>query len=111
MTSPFKDIDDAFDPMYTECVVISGKRGDKSFRQTIQACVFTCATADALDEMAVDTDREDIRVVCKQKDYAFVQALRRGDVVDREAANGVRYRISDVRRDALMGWVIDARSI
>lgn len=111
MNSPFKGIDDAFDPMFNECVVISGRHGTKSFKQTIEACVFTCATADALDDMAIDTNREDIHIVCKQKDYAFVQALQRGDVVDREATNGVRYRISDVRRDALMGWVIDARSI
>lgn len=110
MKSPWKNIDEAFEPMFTESVVISGRRGDKAFRQTIEAAVFIDMTGDALTDDAIDTDREDIDIVCRRKDYAFVQKLVRGDLVERTAYNGIKYAIKEIKNDAVMGLVISARS-
>lgn len=96
--------------MFTESIVISGKRGDKAFRQTIEAAVFVDMTGDALTGDAIDTDREDIDIVCRKEDYAFVQKLLRGDLIERIAYNGVTYAIKEVRNDSIMGLVISARS-
>lgn len=110
MKSPWTDNDKAYSPMFTESVVISGTRGQDSFRQTIEAAVFVDNTGDALAEN-IDTDREDIDIVFDMKDWAFVQKLLRGDTVERTTLNGVRYRIQEVKRDFLMGWVVKARSV
>lgn len=108
--SPWKDIDNAFLPMFTESVVVSGKRGQNVFKQTIEAAVFVDMTGDALAD-DIDTDREDINVVFNQKDWAFVQKLLRGDEVERTMLNGIKYKIQEVKHDGLMGWVVKARSI
>lgn len=110
MKSPWTDNDKAYSPMFTESVVISGTRGQDSFRQTIEAAVFVDNTGDALTDDAIDTDREDIDIVCRRKDYAFVQKLVRGDLVERTAYNGIRYAIKEIKNDAVMGLVISARS-
>lgn len=110
MKSPWTDNDKAYSPMFTESVVISGTRGQEGFRQTIEAAVFVDNTGDALAEN-IDTDREDIDIVFDMKDWAFVQKLLRGDTVERTTLNGVRYRIQEVKRDFLMGWVVKARSV
>lgn len=109
--SPWIDIDEAFYPMFTESMVISGKHGQNEFRQTIEAAVFVDMTGDAFEDNAVDTDREDINVVFNKKDWAFVQKLLRGDLIERTMVNGVKYKIQEVKHDSLMGWVVKARSI
>lgn len=111
MKSPWTDVDGAFCVMYDEPVVISGKRADRRFCQTIDAVVFASSTGDALADGMMDSDREDIYIVCRQQDYAFVQSLQRGDMVSRTAFNGLSYKVQDVRRDMLMGWLIAARSV
>lgn len=97
--------------MFTESIVISGRRDGKEFRQTISAAVFTDMTGDPLAEEAVDTDREDINITCSRSDWAFVQKLLRGDLVERTETNGLKYRVKTVKNDSVMGWVIQARSI
>lgn len=97
--------------MFTESVVISGSRGEKQFKQTIEAAVFIDMTGDAISDSALDTDREDIGIICRLRDWAFVQKLLRGDLVERTAANGVRYKVKEVKYDSVMGWVISARSV
>ena len=79
--SPWKDNDDAFRPMFTESIVLSGIRENGTFKQTIEAAVFTDMTGDAMTDEAIDTDREDINICCNKSDYAFVQKLLRGDTV------------------------------
>lgn len=37
--------------------------------------------------------------------------LQRGDLVERSEISNMKYKVQDVKRDALMGWCIDARSI
>lgn len=107
MESPWKENDDAFMPMFTESIVLTHQKQ----KQTISAAVFTDNTGDALADDNLDTDREDIQIVCKRKDWAYISKLTRGDVVERIEVNGLKYRISDVQQDALMGWCIYARSI
>lgn len=111
MKSPWIDNAEAFAPMFTESIVVSGKRNDKSFRQTIDTTVFVDMTGDSLDDSTVDTDREDIDIVFNQDDWAFVQKLKRGDVVERTMFNGIKYKIQEVKHDNVMGWVVKARSI
>lgn len=107
MKSPWKDNDVAFEPMFTESVVIA----HEGKKQTIEAAVFIDNTADAIVDEALDTDIEEIRIVCKKKDWGYVSKLARGDEVQRSEVNGVRYKISEVKADALMGWCIYARSV
>lgn len=111
MKSPWTDNDKAFAPMFTESVIISGKRGQEVFKQTIEAAIFLDMTGDALADNTIDTDREDINVVFDKKDWAFVQKLLRGDLIERTMMNGLNYKIQDVKHDSLMGWVVKARSI
>lgn len=111
MKSPWTDNDKAFAPMFTESIIVSGQRGQDTFRQTIETAIFVDMTGDALAESNVDTDREDINVVFNQKDYAFVQKLLRGDLIERTMMNGIKYKIQEVKHDSLMGWVVKARSV
>lgn len=107
MESPWKDIDDAFMPMFTESIILTHQHE----KMTIKTAVFVDNTADALADDSLDTNREDIQIVCNKCDWAYVSNLSRGDLVERVEANGKKYRISDVQKDALMGWCIYARSI
>lgn len=107
MKNPWKDYDAAFAPMFTESIVLTHQ--DK--KQTLEVAVFTDNTGDALTEDMMDTDREDIQIVCNKRDWAYVSKLVRGDLVERTEVNGVKYKVSEVKHDALMGWCIYARSI
>ena len=105
--SPWKDFDEAFESMFDESVVIT----HEGERQTLKAAVFIDNTGDALTDAGMDSDREDIQIVCEKKDWAYVQKLRRGDTVRRSEINGVTYKVSEVKNDYLMGWCIYARSV
>ena len=109
--SPWKDNDNAFIQMYDESVVISGKRPDKTFSQTIEVALFVDFTDDATSDEMIDTDCQYIHLCCKDKDMAFLLKLQRGDMIERTAYNGIKYKIQEVKHDSLMGWVITARSI
>ena len=104
--SPWTDNDVAFEPMFTESVVII----HKDEKQTIEAAVFVDSTDDAAIDDALDTDIEQIRVVCKKKDWGYISKLRRGDTVERTAVNGVKYKVQEIKNDFLMGMCILARS-
>ena len=105
--SPFQDVNDAFDPMYNEDVVIV----HETERMTVEVAVFTNGTDDPLTDDLLDSERESIHLVCKRKDWAYVSKLLRGDTIKRTATNGLMYSIYDVKFDALMGWCIYARSV
>lgn len=51
--SPWTDIDDAFQPMYNENIVIQGKRNGQEFKQTIECSIFTSITGEPLSDEAV----------------------------------------------------------
>ena len=106
MKSPFEDIDAAFDPMFDESIVLS-HCGET---QTIQASVFLDNTADPITGDAMETDREEIYIVCKPQDWGYVSQLARGDKVER-IAFGTKYKVTEAKRDAVLGWCIHARSI
>lgn len=93
--------------MFDESVVVT--HGGES--QTLKAAVFIDGTGDALTDAGMDSDREDILIVCEKRDWAYVQKLRRGDAVRRQDANGVTYKVSEVKNDYLMGWCVHARSV
>ena len=111
MTSPW-DIDDkAFEPMYDEPLLIRHTEDGKTVDQTIKCIVYSDATGDAISADALDTEREDINISCRKRDWAFVKSLRRGDKVARPTTNGKTYAVQDVKYDAVMGWVIAARGV
>lgn len=73
--------------------------------------VFLDNTADALLDDTMDTDREDIYIVGRKRDWGYVSKLTRGDTIQRTTVNGVRYAVSEVKHDGLLGWCIHARSV
>lgn len=107
-TSPWSDIN-AFEPMFDEAVIVTAERERETLRQTIYCCVFSDCTGETLYEGSVDTDRQDIQVVCNERDWKFAQSLQTGDKLERPST-GMKYVVSNVRKDAVLGWVIAARS-
>lgn len=105
--SPWKETDKAFEQMFDESVVLT--HGSKT--NTIKAAVFTDMTGDSITDDNMDTDREDIYLVCGRKDWPFVQKLKRGDKVTRTDYNGLEYKVTSVKNDVIMGWCIYARSV
>lgn len=106
MKSPFAETDAAYDVFYDEQVVIT-HGGQK---QTLEVNIFTDSTGDALTDSAMDTDREDILLVFQKKDWGYLSRLVRGDTIERTAYNGLKYKVVESRHDAIMGWVLRARS-
>lgn len=111
MKSPWANNDNAFKEMYDESIVISGTRPTETFKQTIETSVFVDLTGDPTSDDMMDTSFEQIHVCCKVKDLAFLLKLQRGDMIERTAYNGIKYKIQEVKHDQVMGWVITARSI
>ena len=69
MKSPWKNNDDAFEPMFDEHASIITPDGK---RTTFEVAVFVDGMADPLADDMMDTDREDVTFMFKQKDWAFV---------------------------------------
>lgn len=105
MKSPFRHIDSAFDVFYDEQIVVECKDGRK---QTLQACVMTDNTGDPLSEELVDSEREDLNIVARRCDWAFVQTLARGDKAIRLCTNK-KYVVQEVVEDFVMGLVVKVR--
>ena len=61
MTNPWT-IEEPFDPMYDEHVVIS--HGGQ--RTTINACVLSDGTGEPISDSDMDTEREDIKILCRR---------------------------------------------
>lgn len=109
MKSPFRHIDSAFDVFYDETILVECKDGKK---QTLDVCVFTDNTGDVLAQDMIDTDREDISIVVKREDWQFLGNVGIQDTITRFVNNKcVKYKVSDVLDDYLMGKVVKARSI
>ena len=109
MKSPFTHIDSAFEVFYDEQIVIECKDGRK---QTLDVCVFTDNTGDVLAQDMIDTDREDISIAVKREDWQFLDNIGIQDTITRFVnSKCVKYKVSDVLDDCLMGKVIKARSI
>lgn len=111
MRSPWEETDKAFEPMHTETVVFVCKRkGDADMRQAVDVAVFADGTGDVLSEGQMDTDRQDILVSCKRKDWSYVRSIRRGDIIKRVNFGFRQYAVQSVDEDDVMGFVIRARS-
>lgn len=108
--NPWEGNDKAFEPMFTESVSVHGARGDSEINCTVKAVVFTDCTGVAFGSDSVNTDREDITVSVAPGSWGYVKKIRRGDTVFRPF-NAKRYRVSDVKNDIAVGWVITAREI
>lgn len=104
--SPWKDFDEAFEPMFDESVSVKTKDGKKT---TLRVSVFTDGTADPLAADMMDTDREDVVFMFKKADWPFVKTLKRGATVTR-CSYGKEYAVSEAKLDNCFGWVVTARS-
>lgn len=54
MHNPWDDIEEAFEPMFTDAIAIDGNSG----RQTLKVVVFDATDNEALSEDMVDSDRK-----------------------------------------------------
>ena len=106
-TNPWQ-IDNAFEPMYTESVSVSAPRKDTTLRQTLKCCIFADGTGETLYDGNTETNREDIMLVTRKGDWKFVQSLQTGDTLN-VLSTDLKYVISDVKKDVFWGWIITAR--
>lgn len=106
MKSPWKNNDDAFEPMFDEHASIITPDGK---RTTFEVAVFVDGMADPLNDDMMDTEREDVTFMFKQKDWPFVQTLTRGASIIR-CSSSKEYVVSEAKLDNCFGWVVVARS-
>ena len=110
MRSPWEHIEEAFEPMYDEKVVIELKDGS---RLPIGVIVFTDNTSDPINEEMIDSEMEEISILVSDRYWEDVLSrVKRGDVVIRpcKMKNG-KYSVSSVTMDASMGLIVRARSM
>lgn len=104
MKTFFSNVDAAFEPFFDAPVVIVTKSGET---QTINACVMADSTGDALTDVGMDADREDIQILVRRSDWAFCRKLKRGDSVSLDC--GKRYFVQSVVDDFNVNLIIKAR--
>lgn len=110
MRSPWTNIEEAFEPMYDEKVVIELKDGS---RLPIGVIVFTDNTSEPINEEMIDSEIEEISILVSDRYWEDVLSrVKRGDVVIRpcKMKNG-KYSVSSVTMDASMGLIVRARSM
>lgn len=108
MTSPFKNIDNAFEPMFDEEILIETKDGS---RQMLSVFVAIDETDDAMSDDMIDTDSENIVICSKMCDWDFITRIERGDKITRPMAKGKKYVVKNVDVDGVMGLLVKARSV
>lgn len=106
--TPWDNIENAFEPMYDECVGLKDKKND--INQTIKCCVMTCSTADVDSDDFMDNDNEQVVFCCRKEDYCYVSKLSRGDTVLRQFGNKT-YCVQEVTEDHLLGLIIKVKSV
>lgn len=107
MTSPWKNIDGAFEPMMDECMSIYAVNGDAT---SLRVCVFTDNTIDPDTDEFLSSEESQINISCRREDYPFVKSLKRGARIHRPKTNK-NYAVQEVVEDFVMGLVIKAKSI
>lgn len=107
MRDPFEGNEKAFDPMFTEDIVINTKDGKT---QTLKCFVADDITADPMSDDLMDTQMKGIAVSFNRGDWAFIGSMTRGDKLYR-AKNNKHYIVSEVLDDLAMGFIIKAREI
>lgn len=106
--SPFAGMEEAFDPFYQTDVKVVRKNGQK---QTITVCLFDDAEGDVLnDTVGLDTERKDLKLVVRRRDWEFVKKMERGDTIEIPTIpKKGTYKVETVETDFAMGMVITAR--
>lgn len=100
------DTDKAFMPFYDFAVTITTKEGK---RQTLKVSLFDDIEGEPLSqELSMETERKDIQIVARRRDWSFLQTIRRGDTVEVPPMKK-KYSISSVENDFAMGIIIKAR--
>lgn len=108
MRSPFTNIDKAFAPFYTDFFSVKTKDGKKT---TLRTCLFQNMTGEPFSEDAMETDRQDIMLICKEEDWPWVKKnVSRGDLIQSDSS-GKKYRVSEVEDDFGVGKMIRAREV
>ena len=107
MKSPFYNIDCAFAPFFDDAITIKTPDGKSG---TFSACLFTDGTSDPLTDDMMETNREDITFVFRNKDWPFVKNLQRGAIV-RRLVNNKEYSVSEAKYDNALGWIVAAREM
>ena len=110
MRSPWTNIEEAFEPMYDEKVVIELKDGS---RLPIGVIVFTDNTSEPINEEMIDSEIEEISILVSDRYWEDVLSrVKRGDVVIRPCKmKKEKYSVSSVTMDASMGLIVRARSM
>lgn len=109
MRSPWEHIEEAFEPMYDEVVVVETKNGS---RQSLNVIVSTDSTGDALADGMIGSDRMDITIIVKKNEWRYLDKITEGDMVVRYL-NGkeMKYRVSEIVDDFVFGRIINARQV
>ena len=107
--NPWTDIEEAFEPMYDEVVVVETKNGS---RQSLNVIVSTDGTGDALADDMIGSDRMDITIIVKKNEWSYLDKITNGDIVVR-CLNGkeMKYRVSEIVDDFVFGRIINARQV
>lgn len=107
--NPWTDIEEAFEPMYDEVVVVETKNGS---RQSLNVIVSTDSTGDALANDMIGSDRMDITIIVKKNEWRYLDKITEGDMVVRYL-NGkeMKYRVSEIVDDFVFGRIINARQV
>lgn len=107
--NPWTDIEEAFEPMYDEVVVVETKNGS---RQSLNVIVSSDSTGDALAADMIGSDRMDITIIVKKNEWRYLDKITEGDIVVRYL-NGkeMKYRVSEIVDDFVFGRIINARQV
>ena len=109
MKNAWTDIEEAFEPMYDEVVVVETKNGS---RQSLNVIVSSDSTGDALSDDMIGSDRMDITIIVKKNEWSYLDKITEGDIVVR-CLNGkeMKYRVSESVDDFVFGRIINARQV
>ena len=110
MKNPWNNNEKAFAPMFTESIQITGKRDTHTPNETLDCVIFSDTTGDPLSDQSINTEREDITISVSPSDWGYVQKIKRGDTIFRPF-NGKKYKVSEVKNDIAIGWIIKAREV
>ena len=78
--NPWTDIEEAFEPMYDEVVVVHTKNGS---RQSLNVIVSSDSTGEALAADMIGSDRMDITIIVKKNEWRYLDKITEGDIVVR----------------------------
>ena len=106
MNSPWDDIDEAFEPFYTDAIIIDTQSG----KHTLSVVVFNDATSEVINSSMTNTEVQYIQVICKTSDWPYVKLMQIGDKFHVVSTNS-EYSVDDVAHDATLGILINARSV